>query len=103
MAKAIVVEFDEQGVAIGGHRLQVPKYPAITRQAVTFTTSTATGNALDGRTTYVGIQADAKAHYDVAVAPTATANHEWVAADTWAFFSVEPGSGLSIAFYDGTS
>jgi hypothetical protein len=103
MATAIAVEFDDQGRSQGAHRIQVPMYPAVTRQVVSFTTSTATSNAFDGKTTMVGIIADAKAHFAVAAAPTATANSEWIPADTWLFFGVEPGSGLKIAFYDGTS
>lgn len=103
MATAIVVEFDAKGEAINGREVQLPKYPAVARQPVTYTTSTATSNAFNGRTTYVGFIADAKAHFAVAASPTATANSEWVPADIWHFLSVEPGSGLKIAFYDGSS
>lgn len=103
MATAIVVEFDAKGAAVAGRELQVAKYPAVARQSVTFATSTATSSALNGKTTYVGIIADAKAHFAVAASPTATTGHEWIPADTWFYFSVEPGSGLKIAFYDGSS
>lgn len=103
MATAIVVEYDDQGRSQGAHRIETVMYPAVTRQVVSFTTSTATTNAFNDKTTVVGIIADAKAHFAVATTPTATANSEWIPADQWLFFGVSPGSALKIAFYDGSS
>lgn len=102
MATAIVVEFDAKGEAIKGREVQLPKYPAVARQSVTYTTSTATASAFNGRTTYIGFITTGKAHFALAASPTATTSFEWVPADTWHFISVEPGSGLKIAFIEGS-
>ena len=103
MAGAIGVEVDEPGREADNHRLPIPKYPAVARQSVTYTTSVATTNAFNGKTRFIAFIADAKAHFAIAAAPTAAATSEWIPADTWHEVGVEPGSALKIAFYDGSS
>ena len=104
MATAIVTEFTDSGVVAGQHRVEMAKVPwVVDPQVVSFTTSTATTNAFNSGTTYVRIQADAKAHFVFGTAPTADANDPWVVANVPEYFSVGLNSGLKVAFYDGTS
>lgn len=84
-----------------GQLMQIPTFPPLTTpQAVTYTTSTAS-SAFQGTTRYIGFICTAKAHFEVAASPSATANDPWVPADTWLFIQVPPG--YEIAFYDGSS
>lgn len=86
-----------------GQIAQIPTFPPVTIQTVTYTTSTATGNAFGDSTRYIGIICDAKAHFEVAAegAAAAVVTDPWLPADTWLFINV-PG-GAEIAFYDGSS
>jgi hypothetical protein len=76
--------------------------PALARQSVTFTTSTES-SALQAGTRFLRLVADADAYLEFAASPTATAASTRLKADTVEFIAVEPGQGLKVAAYDGTS
>lgn len=99
MATAHITEYQELAADGQGNIIQAGKEPAITTQAVTFTTAT-NSSALDGKTKLIRVIADADAHITFD-GTTATANSMRLEANTAEYFGVEPGATLSI--YDGTS
>ena len=83
-----------------GRDVPVAQEPAPVEQNITYTTTTASA-AFNAATRFVRIVCDAKAHFKVAAAPTATATSPYLPADTPEYFGVI--AGQKIAFYDGSS
>jgi len=103
MATMIVTEYAEMATDKNGNVLPIAKEPAEASQTVTFTTSTATTNALSDKTYFVRIQTSIDAHVAFAASPTATASDARVTSSTASYFGVDPGVTLKVAAYDGTS
>ena len=99
-ATCVVTEHNYLPTDWSSRAMQVPWFPGVTEQVVTYTTSTASAN-FNSQTKYIGFICSAKAHFALAVSATATANNPWVPADTWMFIAIDTGD--EIAFYDGTS
>lgn len=102
MAYAYIIECEAQGKSDQGHRVEVPKFPPVTTQRVTYSTS-AQSAAFNGRTTLVGVYLPELAHTACSTNPTATASSFPFPAGSIFWFGVEPGSAQKIAFYDGSS
>ncbi len=101
MAKAYISEYSNLVPDESGRVVAVPAEPAIT-QVVTYTTTNPSA-ALNAATRFVRIVCDAKAHFKVALVPTADANDPYVAADSPEYFGVPKNSDYKVAFYDGSS
>ena len=101
MAKAHISEYQNLTTDESGRVVAVPAEPAVV-QDVDYTTSTASA-ALAAGTRFVRIVCDAKAHFQFALAPTATADDPYVAADSPEYFGVPKGADYKVAFYDGSS
>jgi len=101
MATAIISEYGETAKDTSGDNVAVASEPAIATQAVSFTTATASA-ALNGKTKFVRIVCDAKAHFAVAASPAdPTANSPYLPANLPEYFGVR--GGHKIKFYDGSS
>ena len=100
MASMYISEY--RGVQAGpnGEPIQAGSEPSITTQKVTFSTATASA-AFNAATNLVRISCDAEAHLSFGTAPTATASHLNIQADSPEYFIVVPGQKVSA--YDGSS
>lgn len=78
----------------------------VTDQAVTYTTSTAS-EALNGKTRFIGLDADALAHVKINYGGEATnavaTNFRLQANSRREWFAVPEGKGTTVEFYDGSS
>lgn len=92
-----VVEYGTMALGNDGHEMQAPKAPPIAVQSVTFTTSTATTNALNDETTLVMLLTTAAANVKFAGTPTATATTEPIPGEVPMYFGVPRKSGLKVA------
>lgn len=101
MAKAHISEYKNLVADESGRSVQAPLEPATT-QVVTYTTNVASA-AFQDETRFVGIIADAKAHFKFALVPTADADDPYVAQDVAQYFAVPKGASYKVAFYDGSS
>ena len=98
-----VAEYRALAQDSNGKEIQVALEPRITAQSVTYTTSSQS-SAFNSATRFIGFVCDAKAHFRISTTGTnATATDPFVAADQWLFLGVQPGQGLIIDFYDGSS
>ena len=95
-----ISEYTNLVVDTSGRTVPVAKEPAPVEQTVTYTTTTASA-AFGAATKFIRVICDAKAHFKVASAPTATANSPYLAADSKEYFGVDAAD--KIAFYDGSS
>ena len=101
MATLKIDEFSSLRTDSDGRIVPVADYSKIVAtQTVTFTTATDSA-AFSAGTQIIRVIADAKAHYAIGSAPTATANSSYLAADTSEYFGVK--AGHKISSYDGTS
>ena len=92
-------EYSELMVDSSGRTVMVAKEPAIAKQQVTYTTTTASA-AFNAATKFVRIVCDAKAHFEFGSAPTATATDSYYPADTPEYMGVDAAD--KVAFYDGS-
>ena len=94
MATMTIEEFG--GTGASGGKLQIPKYPPLAVQKITFTGTSAASAALQSDTTFVNIQLDTAGHVQVAASPTATTStSRKYPADTVTFIGIS--SGMKIA------
>jgi len=102
MASAYIIE--AEGFTKGNDGSVIPKI--VTTQKVTYTVS-APSQAFNGRTKFIGLDADAMAHVKInygGEATNATASDFRIQANArreW--FEVPPGKGGKVEFYDGSS
>ena len=102
MATAKISEYANLAQDQSGKVVPVAGEPAIAVQEVTYTSTTASA-AFNEQTRFVRIIADAKAHYEFALVPTAAATDAYLPIDTPEYFGVPLNVGMKVAFYDGTT
>lgn len=101
---AYVSEFKSLGSDDKGKLMQAANVGYLVgTQKVTYTTSTATTNALNNSTTIIRIAVDSDAFVAFAASPTATAASMYMPSGSVEYFAVSANSGYKVAFYDGTS
>jgi len=99
MATLWITEYESMA-NVGGGIAQVPKEPAVTTQAVTYSSSTASA-AFNAKTTLIGVRASALAHLNFGLTPVATALMPPISSGETRYFGVNPGD--KVAAYDGTT
>lgn len=96
MAVLYITEYEQLGRDSQGNVMQVGMEPGVASQALTYSTSAAS-NALNQRTHFVRLKADADFHMKVGTAPTATTSHPQYEANVEYYVGVQPGASMKIA------
>lgn len=91
MASLYISEYDSLALDQKGEPVLAGYEPSLNTQKVTFSTSAAS-NALDGRTRYVRVVADAACHISFGASPTATTNDLPLQANSPEYFGIKGGS-----------
>lgn len=102
MATLYISEYSATSKESGNNPIQVAQEPALTDQAVTFTTATQSNKFADA-TKLVRVIADANCHIAFGTNPTATAGNKLLIANTVEYFGVDMLSGYKLSVYDGSS
>ncbi|MCK5505545.1 MAG: hypothetical protein KAJ10_10305 [Thermodesulfovibrionia bacterium] len=96
MSILYITEYEKLAVDADGNIIPVGQEPAITTQAVSFTTTTPSA-AFNTRTRFVRLTSDGECHMLFGLAPTATTSHPQLLADTPEYFGVGLGNSLKVA------
>ncbi len=80
----------------------IPKEPAITTQAVSFTGTHGESSALNPSTALVRLQADGICSVIFGTAPTATTSHRRMTAGQTEWFTVSPNTALKVSAVTNT-
>ena len=102
MAKLIITEYEELAKDATGRSVLAGREPAITVQSVTITTET-DSSALNGKTRFVRLHAEAACHIAFGLAPTAAQDGTKLAADQTDYFGIhygDPGSWIISVIQD---
>lgn len=96
MSIMYITEYERLAVDDKGNTVQVGLEPAIARQFITLSATSAPSASFNPETNFVRIQCDLAAHIVFAAAPVAVAGEDTpVTADVGEYFGV--GAGLSVA------
>ena len=101
MANLYIAEFTGAGIAYGG-MMQSPFAPPIAEQKIAFTTA-APSAAFNVGTRLIAVQPDADCHIAFGTGPTATASNFKHKSGVTYFYAVQPGGGMKLSVYDGSS
>ncbi len=104
MAIINITEFSDISKDSGGNPVLVGDMSIVIASSIT-TFTTAASKALDTRTRFIRVIADADAYIIVGDSPTATASDTRLEANVAEYFGVQPKgtTGHSVSIYDGTS
>ena len=102
-ASCLISEYRFMGEDGSNRVVPVAIEPAVTVQAVTYTSATSS-SVFNSQTKFVRIICDAKAHFafSVAGATDATASMPYLPANTPEYFGLGI-TGLAVSFYDGST
>lgn len=103
MAKLHVTEYKHPRQSDANDGIILAVEPAVTKQAITFTTSTAS-SAFNAETSCVRLCSDTDCYINFGTgSPTADADDEFLAAGVVEYKFVPLGQSYIVAVYDGTS